>query len=97
MVLFLITCVGEVNMEKQYVVWWHNYVYDISRDATTIDEVYESVSNTLNEINKLKMLEKQGKIKVKHSKTLNPLYIQILDKSAEKDLQANPIVDVLEK
>jgi len=87
----------EVNMEKQYVVWWHNYVYNISREATTIDEVYESVSNTLKEIDKLKLLEKQGKIKVKHSKTLNPLYIEILDKSAEKDLQANPIVDVLEK
>jgi len=87
----------EANMEKQYVVWWHNYVYDISRDATTIDEVYESVSNTLKEIDKLKLLEKQGKIKVKHSKTLNPLYIEILDKSVEKELKANPIVDILEK
>jgi len=84
-------------MDKQYVIWWHNYVYDINREATTIDEVYNSVSNTLKEINKLKLLEKQGKIKVKHSKTINPLYIEILDKSVEKELQANPIVDILEK
>ena len=97
MVFLLMLYLREVIMDKQYVVWWHNYVYDISREATTIDEVYESVSNTLKEISKLKILEKQGKIKVKHSKTLNPLYIEILDKSAEKELQANPIVDVLEK
>src|SRR4030043_964580 len=97
MVFLIITYLREVNMDKQYVVWWHNYVYDISREATTIDEIYKSVSNTLKEISKLKILEKEGKIKVKHSKTLNPLYIEILDKSAEKELQANPIVDLLEK
>ena len=83
-------------MDKKYVLWWHNFVYDISRDATTIEEVYESVSKTLKDLNKLKSLEKEGKIKVKDTGSLNPLHIEILDESVEKELKRNPIVDILE-
>lgn len=82
-------------MEKQYVIWWHNYVYDISRNATTINEISGSVSKTLKDLDKLKILEKNGKIKVKSTKTLNPLYIEIIDKSIEKELEKNPLVDII--
>ena len=84
-------------MPKQYVIWWHNYVYDISQDATTIEEIYNSVTKTLQDLNKLKILEEKGKIKVKETGTLNPLFIEILDASVEQEIKFNPIVDIVEK
>ena len=83
-------------MTKRYMVWWHSYVNEISRDAATIEEISESVAKTLESLNKLKELEKQGKIAVKELGGLNPLYIQVLDKSILKDIESNPIVDVEE-
>ena len=47
-------------MNKRYMIWWHSFVDDISRDATSLSEVYESVYKTLIEINKLKILEQIG-------------------------------------
>lgn len=81
-------------MVKKYVIWWHSYVEEINRDATTIKDVSDSVSKTLKELNKLKDLEVQGKIKVRHVGTLNPLFIDILDPSIESEVANNPIVDV---
>ena len=81
-------------MDKQYVIWWHSYVEEINRDATTIKDVSESVSKTLKELNKLKVLEQKGKIKVRHKGTLNPLFIDILDPSVEPEIANNPIVDI---
>jgi len=83
-------------MKKRYLIWWHSYVDDISADATTIKEVSDSVTRTLNKLNELKKLEEQGKIKVKHKGTLNPLYIEILDQSIESKVENNPLVDVEE-
>lgn len=67
---------------------------EISRDVLTIEEVSSSVSKALKDLNKLKVLEQQGKIKVKEVSTLNPLYIEILDESVEEEVVNNPIVDV---
>jgi hypothetical protein len=78
------------------MIWWHNYVEEINRDAATIKDVADSVSKTLTELNKLKFLEQNGKIKVKNIGTLNPLFIEILDKSIELEVENNPIVDVEE-
>ena len=81
-------------MKKRYMIWWHSFVDNINGDATSLEEVYASVSKTLEEINKLKLLEQDGKIKVKEIGTLNPLFIDILDESVEEDVINNPIVDV---
>ena len=81
-------------MDKKYVIWWHSYVEDINRDATTIKEISDSVSKTLEDLNKLKDLELKGKIRVKHVGTLNPLFIDILDPSVESEVANNPIVDI---
>ncbi len=81
-------------MDKKYVIWWHSYVEDINRDATTIKDISDSVTKTLKELNKLKELETKGKIKVRHIGTLNPLFIDILDPSVESEVAKNPIVDI---
>jgi hypothetical protein len=81
-------------MEKRYMVWWHSYVDEISRDAATIEEITNSVSKTLESLNKLKILEKEGKIAVREIGGINPLFIQIIDESIEKEVENNPIVDV---
>ena len=46
---------------------------------------------------KLKILEDQGKIKVKDIGTLNPLFIEIIDKTIETEVINNPIVEVEER
>jgi len=81
-------------MSKKYVIWWHNYVEEINREATTIKEISDSVTKTLKDLNKLKELEQKGKIKVRHVGTLNPLFIDILDPSVESEVANNPIVDI---
>jgi predicted PilT family ATPase len=85
---------GGGKMAKKYVIWWHNYIEEIDRNATTIKDVSDSVSKTLKELNKLKKLEEEGKIKVRHKGTLNPLFIDILDPSIESEIANNPIVDM---
>jgi len=80
-------------MGKKYMIWWHSYLNEINKDATTIKEVTNSVNKTLKSLEKLKILEEKGKIKVKHIGTINPLFIDILDKSVEKEVANNPIVD----
>jgi hypothetical protein len=81
-------------MDKKYVIWWHSYVEDINREATTIKDISDSVTKTLEELNKLKELETKGKIRVRHVGTLNPLFIDILDPSVESEVAKNPIVDI---
>jgi len=81
-------------MKKRYMIWWHSYVNEINRETTTLKKISESVSKALKDLNKLKVLEEQGKIKVKDTKTLNPIFIEILDKSVESEVVKNPIVDV---
>jgi hypothetical protein len=81
-------------MKKRYMVWWHNYVNDIDSEDTTLKKIFESVSKALKDLGELKLLEEQGKIKVKKTQTLNPIFIEILDKSVELEVINNPIVDV---
>jgi len=85
---------GGGKMDKKYVIWWHNYVEDINRESTTIKDIFDSVSKTLEDLNKLKILEEEGKIRVRNIGTLNPLFIDILDPSVESEVANNPIVDI---
>lgn len=83
-------------MSKTYAIWWHSkYVDEIDRNATTIGEISDKVSKTLKHLEKLGVLEKEGKITVKATSTLNPIYIQILDSSIESKVARNPLVEVL--
>ncbi|KYK34650.1 MAG: hypothetical protein AYK22_05015 [Thermoplasmatales archaeon SG8-52-3] len=81
-------------MKKRYMVWWHSYVDDIHKEDVTLRDIYKSVSKALVDLDKLILLEDQGKIKVIDTETLNPIYIEILDKSIENQVAKNPIVDV---
>jgi len=76
------------------MVWWHSYVDDIHKEDVTLRDIYKSVSKALVDLDKLILLEDQGKIKVIDTETLNPIYIEILDKSIENQVAKNPIVDV---
>jgi len=81
-------------MSKTYVIWWHTrYIDEIDRNATTIGGILDSANKTLKELEKLKTLEDEGKIKIKVTNTLNPIYIQILDESIESEVASNPIVE----
>lgn len=81
-------------MSKTYVIWWHTkYIDEIDRDATTIGGIIDKVNETLKDLEKLRILEDEGKIKVNVTGTLNPIYIQILDKSIESEVANNPIVE----
>jgi len=80
-------------MSKKYMIWWHNYVDDIDHELLSIKEISKSVENTLNKLNDLKKLEEKGKIRIKKSISINPLYIEILDSSIEKEIANNPLVD----
>ena len=76
------------------MVWWHSYVNDIHKEDVTLKDIYDSVSRALEDLNSLIELENQGKIKVKDSETLNPIFIDILDESIESQVAKNPIVDI---
>ena len=76
------------------MVWWHSYVDDIHKEDVTLRDIYKSVSKALVDLDKLILLEDQGKIKVIDTETLNPIYIEILDKLIENQVAKNPIVDV---
>jgi hypothetical protein len=84
-------------MKKKYMVWWHSYVDDIHKENITLKDIYKSVSRSLEDLNKLILLEEKGKIKVKSTESLNPIFIDILDSSIESDVVNNPIVDVDEE
>ncbi|KYK22202.1 hypothetical protein AYK21_04060 [Thermoplasmatales archaeon SG8-52-2] len=84
-------------MKKRYMVWWHSYVDEIHKENVTLKDIYNSVSKSLEDLNKLILLEDKGKIKVKNSESLNPIFIEILDSSIESEVVNNPIVDVDEE
>ncbi len=85
---------GGGNMKKRYMVWWHSYVDDIHIEDVTLKDIYKCVSSALEDLNKLISVEDQGKIKVRNIESLNPIFIEILDKSIESQVTNNPIVDV---
>jgi len=85
-------------MDKTYVIWWHTkFIDEIDRETTTIEDIVNNVNKTLKHLNKLKTLEKEGKIKIKVTNTLNPIYIQILDPSVESKVANNPLVELYDE
>ncbi len=85
-------------MDKTYVIWWHTkFIDEIDRETTTIEDIVDNVNKTLKHLNKLKILEKEGKIKIKVTNTLNPVYIQILDPSVESKVANNPLVELYDE
>ncbi|KYK21930.1 hypothetical protein AYK25_02965 [Thermoplasmatales archaeon SM1-50] len=83
-------------MLKTYVIWWHSkFIDEINRDITTIKAIIENTKKTLEPLEKLKQLEEKGKIKVKPTGSLNPLYIEINDPAVEPDVANNPLVETL--
>jgi hypothetical protein len=76
------------------MIWWHSYVDDIHGENLTLKEIYNSVLKALEDLNKLKVLEEKGKIKVQDTESINPIFIEILDKKVESEVINNPIVDV---
>jgi hypothetical protein len=82
-------------MAKTYVIWWHSkYIDEINREATTIAEIVDKMHKTMKDLEKLKLLEAAGKIKVKLTGSLNPIYIEIVDSSVESEVARNPIVEL---
>ncbi|MFH1101642.1 MAG: hypothetical protein V1726_06380 [Methanobacteriota archaeon] len=74
-------------MTTDYVIWWHSkFIDEINREATTIEDITDKVSKTLVQLKALQQLEKEGKIKVKRTETLNPIYIEIIDKTIESKI-----------
>ena len=85
-------------MSKSYVIWWHSqFIDEINRDATTIEDIVDKASKTIDQLQELKELEKKGKIRVKATHTLNPIYIEILDESIESKVANNPIIEILDE
>ena len=85
-------------MSKTYMIWWHSqFVDEINRDATTIEDIVDKASKTLENLGKLIEFEKEGKLKVKVTGTLNPIYIEILDESIEPEVASNPTVEVADE
>ena len=85
-------------MDKVYVIWWHSkFVDELDREAITIEDIVDKTDKILKQLNKLKLLEKEGKIKVQVTGTLNPVYIHIIDPSVESKVANNPLVERYEE
>jgi DNA repair photolyase len=88
----------EACMTKIYMIWWHSkYIDEIDREVTTITEIVDKMHMMMKNLEELKQLEKTGKIKVKLTGSLNPIYIKIVDPSAEPEVARNPLVEVMDK
>jgi hypothetical protein len=83
-------------MLKTYVIWWHSkFIDEIDRSATTIAEIVDTISKTVKLLEKLMRLEGAGKIKIKLTGSLNPIFIEIIDPSVESEVARNPLVETL--
>jgi len=83
-------------MFKTYVIWWHSkYIDEINRNTTTIAEIVEKTKKTMKHLEKLKRLEDAGKIKIKLTGSLNPIYIELINPSAESEVARNPLVETM--
>jgi len=81
-------------MSKTYQIWWHSrFVDEINREAITIEDIIDKAGKTIKNLEKLKALEKQGKLKVRVSGTLNPFLIDVLDDSIIPEVENNPLVE----
>ncbi len=64
-------------------------------ETTTIAEIVEQTKKTINHLQQLQKLEAVGKIKVKPTGSLNPIYLEIKDSSVESEVAKNPLVEAL--
>jgi hypothetical protein len=83
-------------MVKNYVIWWHSkFIDEIDRSTTSIAEIIEKIGKTVKLLEKLKRLEDAGKIKVRPTGSLNPIYIDVVDPSVESRVVQNPLVEIM--
>jgi hypothetical protein len=64
-------------------------------ETITIAEIVDKTSKTIKQLQKLQKLEAVGKIKVKPTGSLNPIYLEIVDPSVESEVARNPLVETL--
>jgi len=85
-------------MSKTYLIWWHSqFIDEINRDSLSIEDIIDKTNKSIKNLEKFKVFEKEGKLKVKQTGTINPIYIEILDKSIEEEVVNNPAVEVIDK
>lgn len=83
-------------MLNTYVIWWHSkFIDEINMETTTIAEIVDKTSKTIKHLKQLQKLEDMGKIKVKPTGSLNPIYLEIVDPSIESEVAGNPLVETL--
>jgi hypothetical protein len=83
-------------MLKTYVIWWHSkFIDEINIETITIAEIVEKTHKTIEHLKKLEKLESKGRIKVKPTGSLNPIYLEILDPSVESEVASNQLVEAL--
>lgn len=83
-------------MLKTYVIWWHSkFIDEINMETITIADIVEKTSKTVKHLQKLQKLEAAGKISVKTTGSLNPIYLEIIDPSVESEVAKNPLVETL--
>jgi hypothetical protein len=88
---------GGSFMDKTYVIWWHSrFVEEIDREFTTFEDIVDKTSKVIKYLDKLKALEITGKIRIKQTGTLNPIYIDVLDNKVESEVENNPLVEILD-
>jgi hypothetical protein len=80
------------------MIWWHSkYIDEINRTTITITEIVDKMNETMKDLEQLKQLEVTGKITVKLTGSLNPIYIEIVDPSVESEVARNPLVETMYK
>lgn len=83
-------------MIKTYVIWWHSkFIDEINMETITIGEIVEKTNKTMKHLQKLQKLEAAGKITVKPTGSLNPIYLEIIDSTVESEVAKNPLVETL--
>ena len=81
-------------MSKTYMKWWHSrFIDEINRDTTTISNIVDKARKTIECLEKIKILEAQGKKRIKLTGHINPFYIELLEDSIENELKNNPLVE----
>jgi len=83
-------------MLKTYVIWWHSkFIDEINMQRTTIADIVDKTNKTIKHLQELQKFETSGKIKVKTTGSLNPIYLEVIDPSVESEVASNPLVEEL--
>jgi len=64
-------------------------------ETTTIADIVDKTNKTIKHLQELQKFEASGKIKVKTTGSLNPIYLEVLDPSVESEVARNPLVEEL--